>query len=79
MDDKEMERRLGEFDYSQFSPVREPLLQKLLFLRRSQNVIAEENENPWAMRLDDEVLDMAVAAGNPAAMGKPKDKNKGQK
>ena len=79
MDDKEMERQLEEFDYSQFSPVREPLLQKLLFLRRSQGAIAGESENPWTMRLDDEALDLAVAAGNPAAMGKPKDKNKGQK
>ena len=74
MDDKEMERQLEEFDYSQFSPVREPLLQKLLFLRRSQGAIAGESENPWTMQLDDEALDLAVAAGNPAAMEKPKGK-----
>ncbi|MBQ7693551.1 MAG: hypothetical protein IJT50_00335 [Lentisphaeria bacterium] len=74
MDDREMERRLGEFDFSRFSPEREPLLQKLLFLHRSSAVIEEESNDPWAKRLDDEALDDAVAAGNPAAMGKPKDK-----
>ena len=74
MDDKEMERRLGEFDFSKLSPVREPLLQQLLSLHRSQNVVAEERANPWAQRLDDEALDYAAAAGNPAAIEKSRNK-----
>ncbi len=73
MDDREMERRLGEFDFSRLSPTREPLLQKLLFLHRSPGVVEGETDDPWAKRLDDEMLDDAVAAGNPAAMEKPKD------
>ena len=74
MDEREMERRLGEFDFSRISPVREPLLQKLLFLRRSKEGIAEKSKNPWENRIDDEALDFLAAAGNPAVMEKPRDK-----
>ena len=74
MDDRELERRLGKLDFSKLSPVREPLLQKLLFLRRSQKGIAERSENPWEKRLDDEALDYAAAAGNPTMMEKPRNK-----
>lgn len=74
MDEREMERRLGEFDFSRISPVREPLLQKLLFPRRSKEGIAEKSKNLWEKRIDDEALDYLAAAGNPAAMEKPRDK-----
>ena len=74
MDEREMERRLGEFDFSRISPVREPLLQKLLFLRRSKEGIAEKSKNPWENRIDDEALDFLAAAGNPVVMEKPRDK-----
>ena len=73
MDDLEMERRLSGFDFSTLSPVREPLLQKLLSLRRSQEAMTREDENPWAKRMDDEALDEVAAAGNPLARKKPKD------
>lgn len=79
MDDRELERRLKEFDFSRLSPVREPLLQKLLSLRHSQGMIAKSSESLWAQRLNDEELDMAAAAGNPMMMETQKDKNKGQK
>ncbi len=77
MDDRELERRLKEFDFSRLSPVREPLLQKLLSLRNSQGMIAKSSESLWAQRLNDEELDMAAAAGNPMMM--ETQKNKGQK
>ncbi len=77
MDDRELERRLKEFDFSRLSPVREPLLQKLLSLRNSQGMIAKSSESLWAQRLNDEELDMAAAAGNPMMMETKK--NKGQK
>ncbi|MBR1761608.1 MAG: hypothetical protein IJ741_10600 [Schwartzia sp.] len=73
MDDLEMERRLSGFDFSALSPVREPLLQRLLSLRRSQEAMTREDENPWAKRMDDEALDEVAAAGNPLARKKPKD------
>ena len=76
MDEREMERRLEEFDFSKLSPVREPLLQKLLFLRRSQEGITEGSKNLWSQRLNDEELDMAAAAGNPIMMEKTKDNHK---
>ena len=76
MDDKEMEGRLGEFDFSQLSPVRAPLLQKLLTLHRSQMMIAKGSGSLWAQRLDDEALDEVAAAGNSMMTEKPKDKNK---
>jgi hypothetical protein len=79
MDDRELERRLKEYDFSRLSPVREPLLQKLLSLRNSQGMIAKSSESLWAQRLNDEELDMAAAAGNPMMMATQKDKNKGQK
>lgn len=79
MDDRKLERRLKEFDFSRLSPVREPLLQKLLSLRNSQGMIAKSSESLWAQRLNDEELDMAAAAGNPMMMETQKDKNKGQK
>ena len=72
MDDIEMERRLSGFDFSELSSVREPLLQKLLSLRRSQEVMTREDENPWAKRMDDEELDEVAAAGNPLVRKKPK-------
>ena len=71
MDDR-MEQRLSEFDYSTLSPVREPLLQKLLTMRRSQEIIARGNENLWAKRMDDAALDEVAAAGNPLTMKKIK-------
>lgn len=73
MDNRELEMRLGEFDFSRLSPVREPLLQKLLSLRHSQGMIAKGSESLWTRRLNDEELDMAAAAGTPAMMAKPKD------
>ena len=77
MDNKELEKRLGEYDFSRLSPVRKPLLQKLLSMRRSQGMISEGSENLWSQRLNDEELDMAAAAGNPMMMETKK--NKGQK
>lgn len=74
MNDNELEERLGGFDFSRLSPVREPLFQRLLSMRRSQRVIAERSESLWERHLGDEELDAAVAAGNPAAMMKPKEK-----
>ena len=74
MDDKEMEGRLGEFDFSQLSPVRAPLLHKLLSLRYSQGRIAKGSGSLWAQRLDDEALDEVAAAGNSMMTEKPKDK-----
>ena len=71
MDDLEMERRLSGFDFSALSPVREPLLQKLLSLRRLQEIMTREAENPWAKRMNDEELDEVAAAGNPLARKKP--------
>lgn len=71
MDDM-MERRLSEFDFSTLSLVREPLLQKLLTLRRSQEIIVQGNEDLWANRMDDEALDEVTAAGNPLTIKKPK-------
>ena len=76
MDDKKLEKLLGEFDFSRLSPVREPLLQKLLSMRRMHGRIAEGNESLWTRRLNDEELDMAAAAGNPTMMETQKDKNK---
>ena len=75
MDDK-MDMRLSGFDFSTLSPVREPLLQKLLSLHRSQKAIACGNEDLWAKRMDDEALDEVAdevaAAGNPLTIKKPK-------
>ena len=71
MDEMEMERRLSGFDFSSLSPVREPLLQRLLSLRRSQEAMTREAENPWAKRMDDEALDEVAAAGHPLARKKP--------
>ncbi len=71
MDDK-MELRLSGFDFSTLSPVREPLLQKLLSLHRSQKAIACGNEDLWAKRMDDEALDEVAAVGNPLTINKPK-------
>lgn len=76
MDDGELERRLGEFDFSRLSPVREPLLQKILSLRHSQGMLARGSESLWTRRLNDEELDMAAAAGKPMMMEKTKDNNK---
>ena len=71
MDDK-MDMRLSGFDFSTLSPVREPLLQKLLSLHRSQKAIACGNEGLWAKRMDDEALDEVAAAGNPLTIKKLK-------
>ncbi len=71
MDDK-MDMRLSGFDFSTLSPVREPLLQKLLSLHRSQKAIACGNEDLWAKRMDDEALDEVAAVGNPLTINKPK-------
>ena len=76
MDGKELERKLGEFDFSLLSPVRGPLLHKLLSLRYSQGSIAEGSGSLWTRQLDDEALDMVAAAGNPIVTEKSKDKNK---
>ena len=76
MDNRELEKRLGEYDFSRLSPVREPLLQKVLSMRRSQGMISEGSKNLWSQRLNDEELDMAAAAGNPAMMEKTKDTNR---
>ena len=76
MENRELDRRLGEFDFSRLSPVREPLLQKVLSMRRSQGMISEGSKNLWSQRLNDEELDMAAAAGNPAMMEKTKDTNR---
>ena len=71
MKEQEMERRLSGFDFSTLSPVREPLLQKLLGLRRSQELLAQENKDLWMRRIDDEMLDEVAAAGNPVPSKKP--------
>ena len=76
MDGKELERQLREFDFSLLSPVRDPLLHKLLSLRYSQGRIAKGSESLWAQRLDDEALDEVAAAGNLMMTEKPKDNNK---
>ena len=76
MEGKELERKLGEFDFSLLSTVRGPLLHKLLSMRRSQGSIAEGSGSLWTRQLDDEALDMVVAAGNPIVTEKSKDKNK---
>ena len=70
MDDKKLEKRLGEFDFSSLSPVREPLLQKLLFLKRSQKAIAGESNNLWEKRIDDEALDCAAGGAIPQPLKK---------
>ena len=70
--DEKMDMRLSGFDFSTLSPVREPLLQKLLSLHRSQKAIACGNEDLWAKRMDDEALDEVAAAGNPLIIKKPK-------
>ena len=75
MDNRELEKRLGEYDFSRLSPVREPLLQKLLSMRRSQGMISERSKNLWSQRLNDEELDMAAAAGNPMMMETQKNKD----
>ncbi len=71
MKEHEMERRLSGFDFSTLSPVREPLLQKLLGLRRSQELLAQANKDLWTQRIDDEMLDDVAAAGNPVPNKKP--------
>ena len=71
MKEHEMERRLSGFDFSTLSPVREPLLQKLLGLRRSQELLAQENKDLWTQRIDDERLDEVAAAGYPVPSKKP--------
>jgi hypothetical protein len=71
MKEQEMERRLSGFDFSTLSPVREPLLQKLLGLRRSQELLAQANKDLWTQRIDDEMLDEVAAAGNPVPSKKP--------
>ena len=71
MKEQEMERRLSGFDFSTLSPVREPLLQKLLGLRRSQELLAQVNKDLWTQRIDDEMLDEVAAAGNPVPSKKP--------
>lgn len=76
MDNRELEKRLGEYDFSRLSPVREPLLQKFLSMRRSQGMISEGSKNLWSQRLNDEELDMAAAAGNPMMMATQKNKDK---
>ena len=76
MDNRELEKRLGEYDFSRLRPVREPLLQKLLSMRRSQGMISEGSKNLWSQRLNDEELDMAAAAGNPMMMATQKNKDK---
>lgn len=70
--DEKMDMRLSGFDFSTLSPVREPLLQKLLSLHRSQKAIACGNEDLWAKRMDDEALDEVAAVGNPLTINKPK-------
>ena len=65
MEDTELEERLSGFDFSELSPVRESLLQKLLSLRRSREIMIREADNPWGKRIDDEALDEVAAAGNP--------------
>ena len=74
MDDKTLEKRLGEFDFSILSPVREPLLQKLLLLRRSQEAIAGGSGNPWQKRVDDEALDYAAGGAVQPFLEKQKKK-----
>ena len=74
MEDKELERRLGRFDFSRLSPVRAPLLHQLISLRRSREMAAQGSEGLWAQRLNDEEMDMAAVAGNPAMMENLKDK-----
>ncbi len=71
MKEQERERRLSGFDFSTWSPVREPLLQKLLGLRRSQELLAQANKDLWTQRIDDEMLDEVAAAGNPVPSKKP--------
>ena len=71
MKEQEMERRLSGFDFSTLSPVREPLLQKLLGLRRSQELLAQANKDLWTQRIDDEMLDDVAAAWNPVPNKKP--------
>ncbi len=75
MDELELERRLSVFDFSGLSSVREPLLQKLLSLRRSRAAIAGPSDDLWARRIDDELLDEVAAAGRPLGEKKPKRKN----
>ncbi len=68
MDDRCLEARLGIFDFSCLSPVREPLLQKLLSMQRLQSQASEQG-SPLVNLLTDEELDAVAAAGNPSASG----------
>lgn len=67
-----LEKELAAFDYSQFSKVRESLLQTLLKKHRKDNLkgftsLAQELS---AARMNEEELDYVAAAGN-SAIKKP--------
>ncbi len=68
MDDEKLTKRLENFDFSRVHPVRDNLLNQLIFMHRKDN--APQGVLPGKMT-DDE-LDMAVAAGNPALAKKDK-------
>lgn len=73
MNDVELEGMLREFDFSKLSAVREPLLRKILVMRRFTK---PQPENPWEKCIADEELDLAAAAGDVAAMEMPKHHSK---
>ncbi|ORT99729.1 hypothetical protein D081_1613 [Anaerovibrio sp. JC8] len=62
MDDEKLTTRLENFDFSSSHPVKETLLNQLLFMHRRDNA----PQGLWSGKMTDEELDMAVAAGNPA-------------
>ena len=62
MTDKNLDKLLKGFDYSEFSKVKEDLLAKLLFKHYTDNLGRMNYSNEL---MTDEELDYAVAAGNP--------------
>ena len=61
MDDMKLDQELRAFDFSEFSKVKESLLQELLEMHRRDNASPKQ----WIKgRLSEEDLDMVVAAGS---------------
>ena len=73
MTEKILENNLRGFDYSQFSKVKDSLLDELLQRHRMKNFRSLSQQLAEEMLSDDE-LDYVAAAGNPTLEGANKDK-----
>lgn len=74
MTDMNLEKSLREFDYSEFSKVKESLLSDILREMYKDNLKRNKNlmQNFSDELLNDEELDYAVAAGSPFTRQKEK-------